>query len=262
MLHENAKQRLWRMVPREYDLSWYDHLADDFVEETITLSRASQIRWARQGSSTNYPCIYLKITPMGTPRGDIGHMFEDGVYKEPVPQDDTIAYRKFTAAPQRSRITITVAVKEGTATIPKRVVADDIAIQCWHAFRFDSGHLSYQGVDPTGQTIEDAWPMGIRETSGGMTDTSADVDQLPIERRVFEFDIEYAYFKEEEVEAVDSIVWRFGVDKNYDGEPEDWTDWHQTPGSDAESVIDDVEQYMQDKEDGLHEPADPPDEQW
>lgn len=245
MLHENAKQRLARVVPEQYDLQWFDPLRQETVTDTVTLDPATQIRWARSEKEPTYPCVFLNFSPQGTPRGDIGHMFEDGIYKEDH-ADPTIAYTKYTAAPQRSRLTVTVSVKQGTEMIPKRVVADTIAIQCWHAFRFNSDHLDEPGVDPSGAPLDYAWPMGVEPAGDGMDDTSRAIDELDLERRQFAFLIDYAYFHEEEVDAVDSIIWRLGVDRDFDGEADDWTDWKQTPGSE-ESTIEDPNEYMDSK---------------
>lgn len=243
MLHENAKQRLWRMVPRDYTIEWLDPLRNEVVADTISLDPATQIRWARQGSAPRDPTVYLNIQPQGTPRGDFGHMFEDGIYRDEHP-DPTVAYTEYTAAPQRARLIVTVSTTKGTKEIPKRVVADSIAIDCWHAFRFESDHLSDQGTTPEGVELENAIPLGVVPAGGGMEDTSRMIDEQATERRQFEFRLDYVYFDAKEVPATDSIIWRFGVDKNYDGEVEEWGDWHQTPGGDSDSQIDDVDAYM------------------
>lgn len=230
MLHQNAKQRLRRLVPDTYTIEWFDPLREATVSETVSLDPDRQIRWAKEGTPPKYPCIFLETAPQGKPRGDIGHMFEDGVYKEDVPSDDTVAYRKFTAAPQRSTLRVTVSVKQGTQTIPKHVVAEQLAIDCWHEFRFNSDHLDEQGVKPDGTELDYAWPMGLRPTGAGMSDVSRSVDEQHLERRAFEFNVEYAYFDEEEVPATDQIEWRLGIDMDHSGEFEDdeWGDWRWT----------------------------------
>lgn len=223
MLHQNAKQRLWSLVPETYEIEWFDPRVDSRVSDTITLDPSRQIRWARQGSAIEYPCVYLNITPEGEPRGDMDHFFEDGIYKEPHP-DDTVAYTKFIAVPMYATLTVTVAVRESTSTIPKNVIADEIARQVWHEFRFESGHLDQMGVTPDGETLEYAWPMSLNDTSDGVIDTSGIVDEQPIERRQFDMRIDYAYFNEEEIPSLAAAEVVFGLDIDYDGESEIETD--------------------------------------
>lgn len=217
MLHQNAKQRLMRLIPDTFDIEWFDPLREKTITETVNLDRSRQIRWNREGTAIEYPCVYIGTSSEGRPRGDIGHMFEDGVYREDV-SDDSIAYREYTAAPQRSTVAVTVAVKQGTERIPKHVVCDQIAIECWHEFKFGSDHLEEQGVDPSGEELDYAWPMGLRPGGAGMQDLSRTIDEQSIERRQFEFRVEYAYFNEEEVPATNAIEYRLGIDMDHDGE--------------------------------------------
>lgn len=219
MLHENAKQRLWRMVPKEYDLEWFDPIRDTIVSKTLTLDPARQIRWARQGSAIEYPCVYLNITPQGEPRGDMDHMFGDGIVKVDHP-DPEVAYTKYSIAPLYATFTVTVAVDSDYEGIPERVVADEIATDVWHEYRFEAEHLEEMGVDPDGNILDYAWPMGLHPLGTGMDDTSRMLDEQPIERRQFSFRVDYAYFNQEDIPATKALEWTFGIDNDWDGEAE------------------------------------------
>lgn len=222
MLHENAKQRLWRVVPESYDIEWYHPLRDQYVSDTVALDPGRQIRWARQGSAIEYPVVYLDVTQEGEPRGDMDHYFEGGIYKEPHPSDE-VAYTRYIAEPMYATLTVTVAVKQGTDVVPKNVLADEIARQVWHEFRFETQHLDSMGTDPNGELLDYAWPMAINRTGTGIEDVSRMLDEQPIERRQFQLRIDYAYFDEENIPSTKALEVTFGLDIDYDDEVESST---------------------------------------
>lgn len=222
MLHENAKERIRRVLRTEYDLTYYDRLEQKKVEDTIELN-ASQIRWDRSDAPKTYPAIILNFTPEGEPRGEIGHIFEDGVFKEEAPWDDSIAYVQYNAKPMVGTLQVTVAANREHTTpegdvIPKRVVADSLMMQAFHDYQYESDHLGEQGVDVEGEDLEYAWPMRVRGIVDGAADTSTTIDDNAVQRRSMPFRVEYAYFAEREVPAVAAIEYALYLDHNRDGE--------------------------------------------
>lgn len=223
MLHENAKQRLRRVIPTEYDLTWFDPLLEENVETSVELGHR-QIRWDRDDSPTVYPCVILGFDPGSVPRGDIGHIFKDGVYKFPHPTDETVAYTRYSAKPMTGTLNVTVAAHQDEEVpdggiIPQRAVADSIAMQVFQVLQFETRHLHEQGVEPDGVDMEYAWPLTVRGlTTDGMADTSTMIDEKAVQRRHMQFRVDYAYFHEEEVPAVAAIEYGLGIDVNRDGE--------------------------------------------
>lgn len=225
MLHENAKQRIRNLIPREYELTWFDPLLGETYEDTIELGNR-QIRWDRDDSPTKYPTVILQFSPEGSPRGDVGHIFRNGIYKFPVPEDETIAYIQVNAQPMTGTLNVTVAAQQDHhveggdgAIIPQRAVADSIAMQVFHELTFESRHLRQPGEKPGGDPLEYAWPMALRGIDHeGMIDTSTMVDEQAIQRRVLPFRLDYGYFAEKEVPAVAAIEYGLFIDGNLDGE--------------------------------------------
>ena len=222
MLHENAKERLRRAVPTEYDLTWYDETIDVTVEHTIELGDR-QVRWDRNDSPPAYPAVILRFDPEGQPRGEMGHMFRDGIYREPHP-DRTVAYREWRAKPMFGLLNVTVAVRSDVTTtegdlIPRRIVADQMAMWIFDTLEFDSEHLEHQGTKPDGSPLEYAWPMQVQGIGPpGGVDTSTTVDEQSVQRRAMEYGVEYVYYNDRLVDAVQALEYKLRVDGNNDGE--------------------------------------------
>lgn len=226
MLHENAKQRIKDLIPREYDIQWLDPLTEESTETTVDLDHR-QVSWANDDSPTPYPAVILNFDPGSTPRGDIGHVFSDGTYKVPRPDDESIAYEQYSAKPMSGTLNVVVATNtdeqgSGGSLIPKRVIADSIAMQIFQTLEFESDHLTDPGVDPDGEPLAYSWPVHIRGIgTDGMADTSRMLDEQSIQRRHMQWRIDYAYFHEETVPATAAIEYTLGMDHNRDGEFED-----------------------------------------
>lgn len=216
MLHENARQRLFRMVPETYDLEWYDPTRDAVVAKSVQLG-PRQRRWADEDSPAKYPTVALQLNNVGERRGAFDELFEDDILKQEV-ADPEVAYTKYIAAPLRADLTVTIAAKKDEGPIPKKVVADSIAMDVWHEFNYENGHLESQGVDGDGEPIPYAWPMRVRDTnSAAIVDTSRVLDEQAVQRRQFQFVIDYFYWSEEEVPATARIEWDLHVDLDRDG---------------------------------------------
>lgn len=244
MLHPHARDRLKRVVPTEYSLEWYDEEIDVYHEDELELS-PMQVRYFREDSPQNYPKVVLNMSPMGQPRGEItalNHAFEDRKYKEEHADPD-IAYTEYVAAPMSSRLQVTVAVEQDVGAIPRRVVADEVAMQVYHELLFETDHLVDPGVRPDGSELEYSWPLFVKDAGReGVVDTSTTIDERSIQRRSFEFRVDYAYFDMEEVYKTKGLQWWLHVDSNMDGDVDEETGPHWVKFDDDWEIPEEYEQ--------------------
>lgn len=226
MLHPNAKQRLKRVLPETFDLAYRHPETKDTVETTVD----PDIRWVRDEApaADEYPIIALELSPEGVPRVSHGEQEPQDTYKEYKPTDDTVAYMKYTGKPLYAGLNIIVAVDSGEPMMPARVMADLIAQEAYYQYQFNTDHLTDQGRDIDDQPVPWEWPMAVYQESGeGVVNMNRMRDQQSVQRRAIPFRVDYRFWSVEEIPALDTIAYEFGVDHNYDWEitEEDGEQW-------------------------------------
>lgn len=228
MLHPNAKQRLLRVCPTEFDVGWRHPATGEYLEESVEIDR----RFQSQDDPLDYPTVVIEIQQEGIPRWAHGDEMGEEIWKVAHPDDDTVAYDKYTGIPLHAIVNVITAVKSGVkvepgnpglGTIPKSVVADSIAYEVFYQYFHNSDHLNEQGTTADGEYVDYEWPMNIENESGeGVTNMNDMTDEQAIQRRVMQMRVNYRFWNEEEVPATDKAGISLGLDKDYDGEADEW----------------------------------------
>lgn len=235
MLHPNAKQRLRRVIyddpetDQGYPIGWRSPRTGNYLETTIY----PDIRWKDDDIPLDYPLIAMELSPEAVPRRGFLGQEGDDTYYEDKPDDPEIAHIKYSAKPLYARLRMTVAVDKAMQVdgemIPKHVVADMIAQEAYYRFQFDSDHLNTQGTTADGEFVPYEWPMAVyQERDHGVTNMNRYIDEQQIQRRNLQFRVDYSYYRAEEIEATDQIVYEIGIDHNFDMEikEEDGEEWY------------------------------------
>lgn len=220
MLHSNNRERLIRHCPESVDMEWRNPITGNYVTSTIDVNPY----WMERELEPQYPAVAFQLVQEGVPRGSFGGEMGDDTYKEDVPNDDSIAYIKLSGKPVYAELNITVAVKQSHGGIPEDVVADKIAEEVYYQYRHNSGHFEEHGVNADGTLADYEWPMAVTQRGGdGITTNNGMIDEQAVQRRQMIFRIDYRYWREEEIEAVDKVEYQLETDVDGDGDTDHTT---------------------------------------
>lgn len=236
MLPTTAQHRLFRHIPgnkhiepparRELDLDYYTYTGE-YIHAEPTLD----VFWAHEDYTPRYPSVSLRLGPTSLPQAG-GTTLHDWVRKVAKPNDPTIAFERFEGTKLYDVLTVQVSVRDDyypdlpntgrNAHIKAGEFAKELAQTLWVDLKFETEYLNEPGVTADGTPLfgadahvdaEDwAQAMNIEPASGGITPTTARVDEQHVHRYSMQFNIEYTLTHSVLVEAVEAIEYTVTVD--------------------------------------------------
>ena len=208
MLHPNAKNRLLRVAPTSVDVDWIHPITGEQEGTNVDVD----VRWRRQDEPIQYPVISMELSPEGVPQHAFGDREGDDIYKRPRPEVDEIAYEQYIGTPMRAELHITVAVERSHGGIPAHMVADRIANEVFFEYEYNSDNLHQQGTTEEGEPIDYEWPMAVYKPDDvGIRNLNRIIDGQSVQRRALQFNVDYRWWRFDEVPATDKLEIDFEI---------------------------------------------------
>lgn len=232
MLHPNAKNRLMRVCPTEIEVQWIHPVTGEDTSTTVE----PDIRWKTQDQPISYPVISMELSPEGVPQHAFGDREGDDTIIHPKPNEDEVAYDLYIGTPMYAELHITVAVATSHAGMPDHMVADAIANEVFYEYEYNSEHLHRQGTTQEGEPVDYEWPMAVSKPDDvGIRNLNRVIDGQNVQRRALQFEVEYRWWRHEEVPATDALDIEFELidpaertiaeyDKYIDLHDDEWLD--------------------------------------